>query len=70
MKNHSQSWSDRLRSGKFVVTTEVSPPLSTATGKLKRDIEMVKELVAASQLHRQCVGQSAHVQHGMQQNCS
>lgn len=36
-----------LRSGKFVVTTEVAPPLSTATGKLKRDIEMVKDLVAA-----------------------
>ena len=37
----------QLRSGKFVVTTEVAPPLSTATGKLKRDIEMVKDLVAA-----------------------
>ena len=36
-----------LRTGKFVVTTEVAPPLSTATGKLKRDIEMVKDLVAA-----------------------
>jgi hypothetical protein len=36
-----------LKSGKFVVTTEVAPPLSTATGKLKRDIEMVKDLVAA-----------------------
>jgi len=36
-----------LKSGKFVVTAEVSPPLSTATGKLKRDIEMVKELVSA-----------------------
>jgi methylenetetrahydrofolate reductase (NADPH) len=36
-----------LRSGKFVVTTEVAPPLSTATGKLKRDIEMVKDLAAA-----------------------
>lgn len=36
-----------LKSGKFVLTTEVSPPLSTATGKLKRDIEMVKELVSA-----------------------
>jgi methylenetetrahydrofolate reductase (NADPH) len=36
-----------LRSGKFVITAEVSPPLSTATGKLRRDIEMVKELVAA-----------------------
>jgi methylenetetrahydrofolate reductase (NADPH) len=36
-----------LNAGKFVVTAEVSPPLSTATGKLKRDIEMVKELVSA-----------------------
>ncbi len=37
----------QLQSGKFVVTTEVAPPLGTATGKLKRDIEMVKDLVAA-----------------------
>jgi methylenetetrahydrofolate reductase (NADPH) len=37
----------QLRSGKFVVTAEVSPPLSTATGKLVRDIEMVKGMVAA-----------------------
>jgi methylenetetrahydrofolate reductase (NADPH) len=37
----------QLRSGKFVVTAEISPPLSTATGKLKRDIEMVKDLVDA-----------------------
>jgi hypothetical protein len=36
-----------LKSGKFVVTTEVAPPLSTATGKLKRDIEMMKDLAAA-----------------------
>jgi methylenetetrahydrofolate reductase (NADPH) len=36
-----------LKAGKFVITAEVSPPLSTATGKLKRDIEMVKELVSA-----------------------
>jgi len=36
-----------LKSGNFVITAEVSPPLSTATGKLKRDITMVKELVAA-----------------------
>jgi methylenetetrahydrofolate reductase (NADPH) len=36
-----------LKAGKFVITAEVSPPLSTATGKLKRDIEMVKDLVAA-----------------------
>jgi methylenetetrahydrofolate reductase (NADPH) len=37
----------RLRSGNFIVTTEVSPPLGTSTGKLKRDIEMVRDLVAA-----------------------
>ena len=37
----------QLRSGKFAITAEISPPLSTATGKLKRDIEMVRELVAA-----------------------
>lgn len=37
----------RLRSGNFVITTEISPPLGTATGKLKRDIEMVREYVAA-----------------------
>lgn len=36
-----------LKTGKFVLTAEVSPPLSTATGKLKRDIEMIKELVSA-----------------------
>ena len=36
-----------LKSGKFVITAEVSPPLSTATGKLKRDIEMMKEVVSA-----------------------
>ncbi|HER09664.1 MAG TPA: hypothetical protein ENO20_12220 [Bacteroides sp.] len=37
----------QLRSGKFVITAEISPPLGTATGKLTRDIEMVRELVAA-----------------------
>jgi methylenetetrahydrofolate reductase (NADPH) len=36
-----------LKLGKFVITAEVSPPLSTATGKLRRDIEMVKDLVTA-----------------------
>jgi methylenetetrahydrofolate reductase (NADPH) len=36
-----------LKAGKFVITAEVSPPLSTATGKLKRDIQMVNELVTA-----------------------
>ncbi len=37
----------QLRTGRFVITAEISPPLSTATGKLKRDIEMLKDLVAA-----------------------
>ncbi len=37
----------RLRRGEFVVTAEVAPPLSTATGKLTRNIEMVKPYVAA-----------------------
>jgi methylenetetrahydrofolate reductase (NADPH) len=36
-----------LKAGEFVITAEVSPPLSTATGKLKRDIEMMKEVVTA-----------------------
>ena len=37
-----------LKSGKFVITAEVSPPLSTATGKLKSVIlRWLKELVAA-----------------------
>ncbi|HEC43086.1 MAG TPA: hypothetical protein ENI20_09685 [Bacteroides sp.] len=37
----------KLREGKFVVTAEVAPPLGTATGKLSRDIEMVRDHVAA-----------------------
>ncbi len=36
-----------LKKGKFTITAEVSPPLSTATGKLKRDIEMMKGVVSA-----------------------
>jgi methylenetetrahydrofolate reductase (NADPH) len=36
-----------LKSGKFVISAEISPPLSTATGKLKRDIESMKDLVTA-----------------------
>jgi hypothetical protein len=28
----------QLRSGQFTITAEISPPLSTATGKSKRDI--------------------------------
>ncbi len=37
----------RLRSGEFVVTSEVAPPMSTATGKLCRNTEMIKPYVAA-----------------------
>lgn len=37
----------RLREGEFIVATEVTPPLGTATGKLKRDIDLVKPYVSA-----------------------
>ncbi len=37
----------RLRDGEFVVTCEVAPPMSTATGKLTRNIDLVKPYVAA-----------------------
>lgn len=37
----------RLRNGEFVVATEVTPPVGTATGKLKRDIELVMPYVTA-----------------------
>lgn len=37
----------RLKAGEFVVTAEVAPPMSTATGKLCRNIEMVRPYVAA-----------------------
>jgi 5,10-methylenetetrahydrofolate reductase len=37
----------RLKAGEFVVTAEVAPPLSIATGKLLRNVEMVKPYVAA-----------------------
>ncbi|MBN1429527.1 MAG: methylenetetrahydrofolate reductase C-terminal domain-containing protein [Anaerolineae bacterium] len=37
----------RLKAGEFVVTSEVAPPMSTATGKLVRNIEMIKPYVAA-----------------------
>ncbi len=36
-----------LRAGRFVVTAEVGPPLSTATGKLTRNIELIKPYVSA-----------------------
>ncbi|GAB4455291.1 MAG: hypothetical protein Kow0070_03270 [Anaerolineales bacterium] len=37
----------RLAAGQFVVTCEITPPLSAFTDKLIRNIEMVKPLVAA-----------------------
>ena len=37
----------RLKSGEFVVTSEVAPPMTTATRKLCSNIEMVKPYVAA-----------------------
>jgi len=37
----------RLRAGEFVVTAEVAPPLSTATGKLGQNIDLGKPYVAA-----------------------
>jgi len=37
----------KLKAGEFVVATEVTPPLGSSTGKLKRDIESVKPFVSA-----------------------
>jgi methylenetetrahydrofolate reductase (NADPH) len=37
----------RLKAGEFVVTSEVAPPMTTATKKLIQNIEMVKPYVAA-----------------------
>ena len=37
----------RLRQGEFVVTAEVAPPISMATGKLCRNVQMVMPYVAA-----------------------
>jgi methylenetetrahydrofolate reductase (NADPH) len=37
----------RLKAGEFVVTAEVAPPLTTATRKLFKNIELVKPYVAA-----------------------
>jgi methylenetetrahydrofolate reductase (NADPH) len=37
----------RLSSGDFVVATEVTPPVGSGTGKLKRDIELVMPYVTA-----------------------
>ena len=36
-----------LRAGQFVVTAEVGPPLSTATGKLTRNIDLIRPYVSA-----------------------
>ncbi len=37
----------RLKAGEFVVTSEVAPPMSTATGKLCRNVELIRPYVAA-----------------------
>ncbi len=37
----------RLKAGEFVVTGEVAPPMSTATGKLCRNVDHVRPYVAA-----------------------
>lgn len=37
----------RLRAGEFVVTAEVAPPMSAATGKMCRNVEMVEPFVTA-----------------------
>jgi methylenetetrahydrofolate reductase (NADPH) len=37
----------RLKAGEFVITAEVAPPLTTATRKLFKNIELVKPYVAA-----------------------
>jgi methylenetetrahydrofolate reductase (NADPH) len=37
----------RLRNGEFVVTTELTPPLSANTSRLRKNIELVKGSVAA-----------------------
>ncbi|MCC6298424.1 MAG: methylenetetrahydrofolate reductase C-terminal domain-containing protein [Anaerolineales bacterium] len=45
--NSASSLQRRLVAGDFVVTAEITPPLSSSTDKLIRNIEMVKELVTA-----------------------
>jgi len=37
----------RLKSGEFVVTAEVAPPITISTGKLAKNIDLVKPYVAA-----------------------
>lgn len=38
---------EELRSGRFIVTSEVAPPMSTATGALRRNINLIKPYVTA-----------------------
>jgi methylenetetrahydrofolate reductase (NADPH) len=37
----------RLKAGEFVVAAEIAPPISSTTGKLKENIEMIKPYVTA-----------------------
>jgi 5,10-methylenetetrahydrofolate reductase len=37
----------RLKAGEFVVTSEVAPPMTTATGKLRKNIAMIRPYVAS-----------------------
>jgi len=37
----------KLKNGEFVITSEISPPLGAGAGKLRHDIEMVKDFVTA-----------------------
>jgi methylenetetrahydrofolate reductase (NADPH) len=37
----------RLKAGEFVVTSEVAPPMTVSTNKLKQNIELIKPYVAA-----------------------
>ncbi len=53
-KYHAPAYSEpvselerRLKAGEFVVTAEISPPLSINTDKLKRNIEVLKRYTAA-----------------------
>ena len=47
IKSRSQSSKQRLRAGEFVVTAEVAPPVTIATSKLTKNIDLVKPYVAA-----------------------
>lgn len=37
----------RLKAGEFVVTSEVAPPMTTATGKLRKNIDLIRPYVSA-----------------------